>query len=214
MQQIVQAVSEALLRAGLVQVEISARHIHLSASDLEILFGPGAALTPKRELSQPGQYLSEERVTLVGPKGRKEAVAVLGPVRDKTQVELSSSDCLALGIDAPVRQSGDIGGSGRATLEGSHGRVILREGCIIAQNHVHLTPETANLLRMKDRQIIGVRIITDRQIIFPEVLVRVNKAYQDRIHLDADEANAACADGFTLGKILIPERESAGCPWT
>ena len=118
MEQIVSAVMDAVHRAGLVEVEVSARHVHLSQADVEVLFGPGARLEPKRPLSQPGQFLSEQRVTLVGPKGRKERVAVLGPARKATQVELSKSDCMELGVKAPVRESGDVAGSGAITIEG------------------------------------------------------------------------------------------------
>lgn len=206
MHRIVQAVSDALLRAGLVQAEISARHAHLSAADIETLFGPGAELVPKRELSQPGQYLSEQRVTVVGPKGSKEGVAVLGPARSSSQVELSRSDCIALGIDAPVRQSGDVAGSGPCVLEGPRGSVSLREGCIIARNHVHMTPATARLLGLEDGQFTGVRVLTCRPIIFPDVVVRVSEKFRDRVHLDFDEANAACAEGFTLAQILPAAR--------
>lgn len=202
MRQIVEAVSEAILRAGLVQTEISARHAHLSQADIEALFGAGASLTPKRELSQPGQYLSEQRVTIIGSKGRKEGIAVLGPARSSSQVELSKGDCVALGIDAPVRQSGDVAGSGSCVLEGPCGSVALTEGCIIAQNHLHMKPDTAQKLKLSDGQSVSVKILTSRPIIFPGVLVRVNEKFNDRIHLDFDEANAACVDGFTLGQIV------------
>lgn len=206
MQRLVQTISEALLRAGLVQVEVSARHVHLSAEDTEALFGPGAVLTPKRELSQPGQFLAEERVVLIGPKGVKERTAVLGPARVDTQIELSKSDCVALGINAPVRQSGDVDGSASITLEGPCGRILVRQGCIIAQNHLHLTPETAKILTIKDRQVVAVRILTSRPVVFPRVLTRVSSAFRDRMHLDFDEANAACVEDFTLGKILSAEQ--------
>ena len=132
MEQIVSAVMDAVHRAGLVEVEVSARHVHLSQADVEVLFGPGARLEPKRPLSQPGQFLSEQRVTLVGPKGRKERVAVLGPARKATQVELSKSDCMELGVKAPVRESGDVAGSGAITIEGPCGTLELKEGVIIA----------------------------------------------------------------------------------
>lgn len=206
MHRIVQAVSDALLRAGLVQAEVSARHAHLSAADIETLFGPGASLVPKRDLSQPGQYLSEQRVAVVGPKGRKEGVAVLGPARGNSQVELSKSDCMALGINAPVRLSGDVADSGSCVLEGPHGSVRLREGCIIARSHVHMTPGTARLLRLEHGRLVGVRVLTRRPVVFPEVIVRVSEKFRDRVHLDFDEANAACAEGFTLAQILPAQR--------
>lgn len=209
MRQIVQAVSDALLRAGIVQAEISARHAHLCAADIETLFGSGASLVPKRDLSQPGQYLSQQRVTVVGPKGSKEGVAVLGPARGKSQVELSKSDCVVLGIDAPVRLSGDVADSGPCVLEGPCGSVHLREGCIIARSHVHMTPGTARLLGLDDGQLVGVRLLTRRPLVFPEIVVRVSEKFRDRVHLDFDEANAACAEGFTLARIL-PARGGNG----
>lgn len=210
MKQIVEAVSEAMLRAGLIQAEISARHAHLSQADIEALFGAGASLTPRRELSQPGQYLSEQRVTIIGPKGKKEGVAVLGPARSSSQVELSRSDCVALGIAAPVRQSGDVTGSGSCVLEGPNGSVTLTEGCIIAQNHLHVKPETAQKLALADGQLVSVKILTKRPIIFPGVLVRVSEKFNDRMHLDFDEANAACVEGFTLGQVAPPLCENGG----
>lgn len=143
MEQIVSAVMDAVHRAGLVEVEVSARHVHLSQADVEVLFGPGARLEPKRPLSQPGQFLSEQRVTLVGPKGRKERVAVLGPARKATQVELSKSDCMELGVKAPVRGVRRRGrGSGAITIEGPCGTLELKEGVIIAHNHIHVTART------------------------------------------------------------------------
>ena len=147
--EIVNRVLEAIAEAGLVEVEVSARHVHLSEKDWEILFGSAQKdLTPKRPLSQPGQYLSEERVSLITPKGRMDRVAVLGPFRGQTQVELSKSDCVSLGIDAPIRESGHIDGSGRITIEGPKGAVTIPQGVIIAKRHVHV-PE---LQKRRDRQ--------------------------------------------------------------
>lgn len=202
MDQIVNAVLEALPRAGLVEVETSARHVHLSQGDLEILFGKGATLTPKRPLSQPGQYLSEERVNVIGPKGRKDRTAVLGPVRPDTQVELARSDCFALGVKAPLRESGDVAGSGSITIEGPCGTVTIQQGAIIAKNHVHLTPDVAEKLGLQDKQLISVDVFTERPITFRDVVVRVNAKFSCRVHLDVDEANAAMASGFTLGKLI------------
>lgn len=199
---IVDAVLDALLRSGVVIVEVSARHVHLSQGDLEKLFGPGASLTPKRELSQPGQYLSEERVTIVGPKGRKERTAVLGPVRPNTQIELSKTDCAALGIDAPVRESGKTAGSGAVTLEGPRGSITLSEGAIIAHNHVHLTPADAAAMGVLDGQHVSVEVLTERPVIFSDVIIRVSDKFHSRMHIDVDEANAALVEGFTLGRII------------
>ena len=192
MEQIIQAVLDAIPRAGLVEVEVSARHVHLTREHLEILFGKGAELTPKRPLSQPGQFLSEERVTLIGPKGRKERTAILGPIRPATQVELSKSDCVELGVKAPVRESGD----------GPCGSIKIAEGAIIAHNHVHLTPEVARIMGVTDKQRVSVEVFTDRPVTFRDVIIRVSEKFSCRMHIDFDEANAALVSGFTLGKII------------
>lgn len=202
MDAIVQAVLQALPKAMLVQVEVSARHVHLTQTAMEALFGPGAVLTPKRTLSQPGQYLAGERVTLIGPKGKKERTAILGPSRPVTQVELSRSDCVELGVEAPLRESGDVEGSGVITLEGPHGAIGIRQGVIIAHNHIHLTPRTAELMGLKNHQHVKVEVITERPLLFTDVIVRVHEKFADRMHIDVDEANAAFVKGFTLGRIL------------
>ena len=195
MEQIIQAVLSAIPRAGLVEVEVSARHVHLTR-------GKGAELTPKRPLSQPGQFLSEERVTLVGPKGRKERTAILGPIRPATQVELSKSDCVELGVKAPVRESGDVAGSGSITIEGPCGSLTIDEGVIIAHNHVHLTPEVAQIMGVTDKQRVAVEVFSDRPVTFRDVIIRVSEKFSCRMHIDFDEANAALVSGFTLGKII------------
>lgn len=202
MEQIVQTVLNAMFRAGLVEVEISARHVHLTETDLELLFGKGAKLTPKRPLSQPGQFLSEERVTVIGPKGRKERTAVLGPVRTATQIELSQSDCVELGVKAPVRESGNVKGSGSITIEGPCGSITVSEGAIIAQRHVHLTPDVASIMGVTDKQIVGVEVLTERPLVYRDVLIRVSDKAACRMHIDFDEANAALVSGFTLGRIV------------
>ena len=202
MEQLIKAVTAAIERAGLIEVEVSARHVHLSKKDTEALFGEGAELTPKRQLSQPGQYLSEERVTLIGPRGRKERVAVLGPARSSTQVELSKSDCVELGVNAPLRESGDTVGSGSIVIEGPKGSIELSEGVIVAQRHVHLMPEAASTLGLADKERIFVEVITERPVVFEDVVVRVSDKFSCSMHIDFDEANAASVNGFTLGRIL------------
>lgn len=202
MEQIIQAVLSVIPRAGLVEVEVSARHVHLTREHLEVLFGKGTELTPKRPLSQPGQFLSEERVTLVGPKGRKERTAILGPIRPATQVELSKSDCVELGVKAPVRESGDVAGSGSITIEGPCGSLTIDEGVIIAHNHVHLTPEVAQIMGVTDKQRVAVEVFSDRPVTFRDVIIRVSEKFSCRMHIDFDEANAALVSGFTLGKII------------
>ncbi|MBR3867050.1 MAG: phosphate propanoyltransferase [Butyricicoccus sp.] len=202
MDKVIQSVLDAIPRAGLVEVEVSARHVHLTDEHIEVLFGKGAKLTPKRPLSQPGQYLSEERVTLIGPKGKKERTAVLGPARPATQIELSKSDCVDLGVKAPVRMSGDVKDSGPITIVGPCGTLELTEGAIIAKEHVHLTPDVAQIMGVVDQQHVDVEVFTDRPVIFRDVIVRVSKASSCRMHIDFDEANAALVSGFTLGKII------------
>lgn len=202
MEDIIEAVLNSLPKAGLVEVEVSARHVHLTSANVEILFGPGATLTPKRPLSQPGQYLCEERVTIVGPKGKKERTAVLGPVRPDAQVELSKSDCVDLGVWAPVRESGDVSGSGVVTLIGPKGTVELKQGAIVAQSHIHLRPETAKAMGLVDKQHVRVEVMSDRPVTFRNVVIRVSEKFRDRMHVDFDEANAAQVNGFTLGRVV------------
>ena len=202
MNDIVDSVLESIPKAGLVVAETSARHVHLTQADVESLFGPGAKLTPKRRLSQPGQFLSEERVTIVGPRGRKERVAILGPVRANTQIELSKSDCVELGIEAPVRESGDVEGSGPVVLEGPKGKLDLRQGVIIAHNHIHLTPDTAKTMGLRDKQSVCVELLTERPVMFKDVTIRVSSSSCDRMHIDFDEANAALVNGFTLAHVV------------
>lgn len=202
MDNIVDVILQKLLEAGIIVVEVSARHVHLSAEDLKTLFGAGAELTPKRELSQPGQFLSEERVTIAGPKGKKERVAILGPVRPATQLELSMTDCTELGLKAPLRESGKVEGSAAVVLEGPKGTVEIPQGAIVAHNHVHLSPEDAAVMGLSDGQRVSVEVLTERPLVFQNVVARVHKNFRTRMHIDFDEANAAMVSGFTLGRII------------
>lgn len=202
MERVIAAVLDAVHKAGLVEVEVSARHVHLTQADVERLFGPGAELKPVRPLSQPGQFLSEQRVTLIGPKGRKERTAVLGPVRRATQVELSKSDCVEMGIQAPLRESGDVLGSGPITIEGPYGTIHLEEGAIIAHNHIHVTAPDAVMLDLHDQQRVSVEVFSQRPLVFEDVIIRVSTEFSCKMHIDFDEANAAMVSGFTLGKII------------
>lgn len=186
-----------------VIVETSARHIHVSQADLETLFGEGAKLTNKKELSQPGQFACNERVDVVGPKKEIKGVTILGPVRPNTQVEISLTDARTLGISAPVRESGDIKGSASCKLVGPAGEVELAEGVIVAKRHVHITPEDAASYGVKDKQIVQVKIDTnDRALILDDVVIRVSPSFATAMHIDTDEANAACAGPDTVGTIL------------
>ena len=158
-------------------------------------------LHPKRPLSQPGQFLSEERVTLIGPKGKKERVAVLGPVRKATQVELSISDCVALGIKAPVRESGDLRDAGPVVIEGPKGTLDASSAVIVARANVHVPPQVAAKLDLQDKERVSVQIMTERPVTFDNVVIRVSDQFRYKMHIDFDEANAAQVSGFTLGKI-------------
>lgn len=202
MNNIVNTVLDVLLKSGIIIVEVSARHVHLTENDVETLFGKGAKLTPKRDLSQPGQFLSEERVTIVGPKGKKERTAILGPARPATQVELSRTDCAQLGIKAPVRESGKVEGSAPVTIEGPEGTLNISQGGMIAHSHVHLTPEDAAEIGVVDGQRVSVEIITERPVVIKNVIIRVSEKSRSRMHIDFDEANAALVNGFTLGRII------------
>lgn len=183
-----------------VELEASGRHVHLTKEQALTLFGHG--LTPKRPLSQPGQYLAEERVTVRGPKGEFREVAVLGPERKEAQVEISLTDGRVLGLSAPVRLSGDVSGSPGATLVGDKGSVELPQGVIAAQRHIHLTPEAAARFGVKDRQIVRLRTFTTRPVTFEDVAVRVSPEFASYAHLDYDEANACGFRKGDLGRIL------------
>lgn len=186
-----------------ILVEVSARHIHLSKEHLEILFGEGYQLTPKKDLSQPGQFACEERVAVIGAKKELAGVSILGPVRPETQVELSLTDARSIGVVAPVRESGDIAGSGSCKLVGPKGEVELKEGVIAAKRHLHLTPEDAEKFGVEDCQIVKVEINTDgRSLIFGDVVARVSPKYAAAMHIDTDEANAAGIAGAIEGIVI------------
>ena len=186
-----------------VLVEISARHLHVSEEHLAILFGEGYKLTPKKDLSQPGQFACEERVTVVGSKRELAGVSILGPCRKATQVELSLTDARSIGVSAPVRESGDVAGSGSCKLIGPAGEVELTEGVISAKRHIHMTPEDAAAYGITDSQIVSVKIPTEgRALIFGDVVARVSPSYKLAMHLDTDEANAAGIPGSCIGEII------------
>lgn len=188
---------------GKVLVETSARHVHVTQGDLEILFGKGATLHNKKELSQPGQFACEERVTVVGPKRALANVSILGPCRSATQVELSLTDARSIGIAAPVRESGDIAGSGACKLVGPAGEVELSQGVIIAKRHIHMEPKDAESFGVSDKQTVCVKITgTGRETVFGDVVCRVNPQYRLAMHIDTDEANAAGCSGEVYGEII------------
>ena len=186
-----------------ILVETSARHVHLTEEAIEILFGKGATLTNKKNLSQPGQFACEERVTLVGPKKSIPGVSILGPARSAVQVEVSFTDARTLGLTPPVRESGDIKGSAGCTIIGPAGEITIDEGVIVAKRHIHLTPEEAEGFGLSDKQIVCVRIDSDgRKTIYGDVVVRVSSKFAAAMHIDTDESNAACAFGTIYGEIL------------
>ena len=195
-----ESLASALAQRLFVELEASGRHVHVTAQQALELFGH--SLTPKRPLSQPGQFLAEQRVTVVGPKGEFRDVAVLGPERKQAQVEISLTDGRTLGIQPPIRLSGDIQGSPGAVLVGSRGRVTLEQGVIAAQRHIHLTPETATRFGVTDRQRVKLQALTERPVIFQDVIVRVSPDFAPYAHLDYDEANACGFQKGDLGRIL------------
>ena len=185
-------------------VETSARHVHLSEKDLEALFGAGHKLTNKKDLSQPGEFACEERVDIIGPKKEIKNVIILGPTRPATQVEVSLTDARTLGIDAPIRESGDVAGSGACKLVGPAGEAELSEGVIIAKRHAHLRPQDAQQFGVKDKQTVQVKIKSaDRTLIFDDVVIRVRETFMPYMHIDTDEANACGAAGNVEGEIIV-----------
>lgn len=184
-------------------VETSARHVHLSQEHLETLFGAGYELTWKKDLSQPGQFACEERVTVVGPKKEMPGVSILGPVRKATQVELSLTDARSIGIAAPVRESGDLAGSGACKIIGPKGEIEIAEGVIAAKRHIHATPADAENLGVKNGDVVSVKIDTpERSLVFGDVVVRVSDTYALAMHIDTDESNAAGCGRDVQGEIV------------
>ena len=196
MQQLVDAVLGSLF----VELEASGRHVHVTKEQAIVLFGH--PLSPQRSLSQPGQYLAKERVTVVGPKGEFTNVAVLGPERKAGQVEISLTDARTLGVDAPLRLSGDVCNTPGITLKGERGTVTLPEGVIAAQRHIHLTPEDARKFGVTDKQIVKLQTYTARPLVFEDVAIRVSPDFASYVHLDYDEANACGFQKGDLGRIL------------
>ena len=197
----IQAIVEAVAGQLFVELEASGRHVHVTKEQAVALFGH--PLTPKRPLSQPGQYLANERLTVVGPKGEFANVAVLGPERKEAQVEVSLTDARTLGVDAPVRLSGDVKNSPGILLRGEKGCVTLSQGVIAAQRHIHLTPEDARKFGVQDKQTVKLRTFTERPVVFDDVAVRVSPEFASYVHLDYDEANACGFRQGDLGRILL-----------
>ena len=188
-------------------VETSARHVHVSQADLETLFGAGYQLTPKKDLSQPGQYACAERVDVVGPKKTLTGVSILGPVRKETQVEISLTDARSIGVSAPIRESGDTAGSGACKLVGPCGEVELTQGVIAAKRHIHMTPADAAEMDVQDKDVVCVKVVPDgRSTIFGDVVVRVNENFALAMHIDTDESNAAACGRNQMGEIVMKKQ--------
>ncbi|MGD9473435.1 MAG: phosphate propanoyltransferase [Eubacteriaceae bacterium] len=185
-----------------VPIGLSNKHIHVSQADLEVLFGKGYELTPMKDLSQPGQYASEEKLDIVGPKSTIKGVRILGPVRPETQVELSIGDGFSLGIKAPLRNSGDTAGSPGLKLVGPAGEVEIDHGAIVAARHIHMSPEEGDAFGLKDKDVVSVKLDGPRGLIFDNVLVRVNPNFRLDMHLDVEEGNAAGAHNGQMATIL------------
>ena len=184
-------------------VETSARHVHVTQQDLETLFGKGYELKGKKMLSQPGQYACEERVDVVGPKKTLTGVSILGPVRNATQVEISLTDARSIGVAAPIRESGDIEGSGACKLVGPAGEVEISQGVIAAKRHIHMTPADAAECGVQDKDVVSVKVDTNgRSLIFGDVVVRVSDSYALALHIDTDESNAAGMAPGTMGEVI------------
>ena len=186
-----------------VLIETSARHVHVSREDLDVLFGEGYELTPKKDLSQPGQFACEERVAVVGAKGQFPAVSILGPTRPSSQVEISASDARSIGVAAVVRESGDIAGTPGCKIVGPKGEIEIENGVIVAKRHIHMTPDDAEKYGLQDKQVVEVKVSSDdRTLTFGDVVVRVHPNFALAMHIDTDESNAALCKPGTMGVIL------------
>ena len=190
-----------------ISIAVSARHAHLSQATLDRVFGPGCQLRPRTWLSQTGQFAAQETVSLIGPAGRIQNVRLMGPPRSRDQIELSRTDELALGIEAPVRISGELDGTPGIVIEGPAGRVSLSSGVISARRHVHMSPQDAERLGVQDGQTVQVKVDSkDRDLVFGDVSVRIAPDFRLELHLDTDEANAAGIKNGDCGELLIPEQ--------
>ena len=192
--------TDTIVQNIFIEMEASGRHVHVTKEQAQTLFGHG--LTPDRPLSQPGQWVAKERVTVIGPMGEFKNVAVLGPERKEGQVEISLTDGRTLGVNPPVRASGDVKDAPGAVLKGSAGEVSLSQGVIAAQRHIHITPRDAAHFGVRDKQIVKLQTYTDRPLVFEDVLVRVSDQFATRVHLDFDEANACGYKNGDLGRIV------------
>ncbi|HZG71949.1 MAG TPA: phosphate propanoyltransferase [Chondromyces sp.] len=192
---------QALEQEPYVPIGVSNRHIHLSQKDLNALFGEDYQLTKLKDLKQPGQFAANETVTLIAPKGEMSGVRILGPVRSRTQVEISMTDCFKLGVPALIRESGKVTDTPGMILKGPKGMVELKEGVIVAHRHIHVPPEFSEKFQLKDKEMVEVEVGGERKTIYSNVLIRVSDNYELEMHLDTDEANAAGVKNGDFGKI-------------
>ena len=197
----INALTQAVMKRLFVELEASGRHVHVTREQAMALFGH--SLTPARPLSQPGQFLAKERLTVAGPKGEFRQVAVLGPERKDAQVEISLTDGRHLGIQPPVRLSGDVENSPGCRLIGPAGEVTIGQGVICAQRHIHMTPEDAARFGVKDKQTVKLQTLTNRGVIFEDTVVRVSSQFATYAHLDYDEANACGLEKGDFGRIVV-----------
>ncbi|MEK3854413.1 phosphate propanoyltransferase [Cytobacillus sp. FSL H8-0458] len=204
-EEIVSRLKNSSVKDHSIPMAVSARHCHLSQSDLEVLFGTGYQLTKKAELSQPGQFAANEIITIAGPRGSIEKVRILGPARHITQVEVSRTDSIKLGLKPPLRESGNLEGSSPVTLIGPKGSLYKKEGLIIAQAHIHMAPEDAETFGVKNGEYVKVEAAGERPISFGNVLIRISPRYRLEMHIDTDEANAGLISGKTAGRLVRQE---------
>lgn len=205
LQEIIDEVVKRVKNEAFIEVEASGRHIHLCRKHIDELFGAGHVLTRIKDLSQPGQYACEERVTITGPKGSLKNVIVLGPERKETQVEVSLTDALVLGIKAPVKESGHIDNTPGITISTPRSTIDIDRGVIVAKRHIHMTPEDAEKFGVSDKEIVRAHVYGDRELIFDDVVMRVNPNFRTYMHIDYDEANAC---GFKKGTVCSIEKKS------
>lgn len=197
----INALTQAVMKRLFVELEASGRHVHVTREQALALFGH--SLTPARPLSQPGQFLAKERLTVAGPKGEFRQVAVLGPERSAAQVEISLTDARQLGLTPPVRLSGDVDNSPGCRLIGPAGELAISQGVICAQRHIHMTPEDAARFGVKDKQTVKLQTLTNRGVTFEDTVVRVSEKFATYAHLDYDEANACGLEKGDFGRIVL-----------
>ncbi|PWA13056.1 propanediol utilization protein [Pueribacillus theae] len=201
-EEVVQQLSNKPSSPKIIPIAVSARHCHLSKNDLKTLFGEGYELTKKADLSQPGQFAANETVSIIGPKGSIQNVRILGPTRNLTQVEVSKTDAIMLGLNPPLRESGDIKGSSPITILGPEGSIYLKEGLIIAKAHIHMHPEDAEAFQVKNGDYVRITTEDIRPVSFEQVLIRVSPNYKLEMHIDTDEANAGFITTGKKGKLI------------